>query len=272
MFLDSDDCLREDSLDIINKTLSVDAVDLVVFGNVNLKSGSGYVPSESISDHIFYEAEIKTKVLPFFLNLTTDNQYNILPCVTNKCYSKQILQNVLFDETFPTWEDGLFNIFVLRDTNSCVCISEKLYQINDGGYAESFHLASRYFPNLAEKWIYQYEVVCSLFGQIYDCKSQYAVSRYWRILDGILTNAVINEIPNKMGVFQSVALDKTVKEWSKTVRPISNFEMLKLFSIRTKNWHMLYGLYYMGYATSKCSVETFKIWLRKIAIKLRLLR
>lgn len=243
LFLDSDDYLQEDTLKILDHVISVNhAPDLVAFGN-RPETGAGWSPSEHLFGRIIEETELKEHLIPAFLNLRPLTDYDISPMVTDKCYRHSLLKDhgIAFDNHFYAWEDGLFNAFVLKQVRSLAVIPDQLYVISDGGYESSDHSACRFFPNMPQNWVRQFELVESIYAEDCDFSGEYGVRAYWNIYNDLLERSVAAHASGE--VFSFTVSSEVIQRWVRVLKPQRKRENLLFAIIKRKNARLLQFVY-----------------------------
>lgn len=243
LFLDADDFFQEDTLKVLNHVICANhAPDLISFGKKS-ETGGGWSPSEHLFGRIIEDAELKEQLIPAFLNLKPIADYDISPMVIDKCYSRSLLTDhqITFDETFKTWEDGLFNAFVLKHVRSLVVIPDQLCVKCDGGYESDDHLSSRFFSNMPKNWVRQFEFVESLYGKEYDFTCEYGVREYWNIFHDLLKRSTKSDASSE--VFSFAVSSEVVQRWIKVLRPKTITEKIVFTLIGQKKARLLQFVY-----------------------------
>lgn len=243
LFLDADDFFQEDTLKRLNSEICAkNAPDLVSFGQKS-ETGGGWSPSEHLFSRIIDDTELKENLIPAFLNLKPITDYNISPMVIDKCYKRSLLteHRIAFDEAYKTWEDGLFNAFVLKQIHSLVVIPDQLCVRSDGGYKSDDHLSSRFFSNMPENWIRQFELVEGIFGEEYDFSCDYGVREYWNIFHDLLIKSA--QTHTSRNVFSFAVSSDVVQRWMQVLQPKTIKERILFKLIRKKNARLLQFVY-----------------------------
>lgn len=124
LFLDSDDLLKENAVEILTRTLKSKIVDLICYNVDTLIQTKEKMDIPDISISEFFEIkDASAFLLSRFLN------QQILFSIWNKVYSKNILieNNIRFTKGMKIGEDYFFNINYLLHTRSVVGIHDRLY-------------------------------------------------------------------------------------------------------------------------------------------------
>lgn len=251
LFLDADDFLQKDALEILHNRLCANNDPALIFFDTTSEASDDHRPSEPPASRIIGSDELREDFIPAFLNLKPTAGDDISPMVIDKCYRRSVLVNhqIAFEEHYKTWEDGLFNASVLKHIPSLVIIPDGLCVKCDGGYQPDEHLSVRFFPNMPQNWVRQFEIVESLYGDTYDFDAEYALRKYWSIFHDLLKRSAQAHASGE--VFSFAVSSETVQRWVKALPPASAKEKLLFSLIRKKKPRLLQCCYGISALSSR---------------------
>lgn len=231
LFLDSDDGLRADALELLaQKILKYPDADLLVFGF------EGAELLKNKTDIYAGEIDIAEKYMPAQLCVgACYEEYFIEHYVWNKCYRSTFIKNnnIFFDENHYTWEDGLFCIDCLSVAKGMAIIPESLCMQNI--FAVEDHLSHRFFPNQIENYIKDAELYKTRFGHLYDFDAEYHCSHNIRILGDLFSKAIGKYERDSLKIISKVIETPLVQSWNVVFVPTTKHErLLKRFIAKRK--------------------------------------
>lgn len=156
LFVDSDDWLEVTCLETILE--KQDNYDIICFSYFrNFKNVS--LSRKFNLDGQFSAADLQRRIIgPLGNELTNIENLDALATVWGKLYKSDKLKGLSFPEvkTIGTWEDGLFNLYVLENCNNVLIIDQPLYHYRKDNL-QSFTSKSK--DNLYQKWLVKFELI-----------------------------------------------------------------------------------------------------------------
>ncbi len=148
IYIDSDDTLTENALEILNE--QVDGFDITVFGinrNFEDKNGKTY-KSESLSPNPCVTSSLKESG-QLLIEL---NKSGVFPFAWNKAYNRQFLLNANHPfETTKLIEDFLYNVELFQKTEKIKIIKNCLYNYRKPAHQTLANSYSPEFLNLTKR-------------------------------------------------------------------------------------------------------------------------
>ncbi|MDP9956820.1 glycosyltransferase EpsH [Epilithonimonas hungarica] len=198
MFVDSDDWLELNCLEIL--MASQKDFDVICFSyfrdfkNVTLAKKLYLNGPVSAS-------ELQRKIVgPINEELRYIENLDSLATVWGKLYKLDKVKGVNFPEinTIGTWEDGLFNLYVLENCENILIIDQPLYHYRKDNQGS---VTSVFKNNLYKKWLYKFELIDQLIKLKND---SYSMALKNRIAISILGLSLVETGSNK-GVMNKMA-------------------------------------------------------------------
>lgn len=168
LFLDSDDTLESNAINVFSK---YNNVDIVISSNKINTNGI----IEILNQHDEKVILDKDKLLKSVL--INDYEYRFVDTPWNKLYRKDFLleNNLLFDEELRYGEDGLFNYYAYLNAKKILLIDDftYVYRVNEDSLCSSFHhdfadntlkLLTKYI-DLYENGLLEYDVLCNFVSR-----------------------------------------------------------------------------------------------------------
>ena len=157
MFVDGDDWL--DKLAISTLFEDYKGEDLIVYSYIReFKSGS--LPKDLYLDGIYPAEFIQRRLLgPLNEEKARVDSLDSLAPVWGKMYKKSILpQHLNFKDLreIGTWEDGFFNIEILKNCNKVLVVNKPLYHYRKSNITS---FTSIYKENLQQKWLVKFQLL-----------------------------------------------------------------------------------------------------------------
>lgn len=156
LFVDSDDWLEVTCLEtILEKQDNYDIICFSYFRNFKNVSLSRKFNLEGQ----FSAADLQRRIIgPLGNELAHIENLDALATVWGKLYKSDKLKGLSFPEvkTIGTWEDGLFNLYVLEKCNNVLIIDQPLYHYRKDNL-QSFTSKSK--DNLYLKWKHKFELI-----------------------------------------------------------------------------------------------------------------
>lgn len=153
LFVDSDDCIKENTIKVIDSLIDNSKNDLIIFGYECEKYKNGIAKISKIT-HKNRECKIDEFKKDFCKYM--DGWY--LSLITNKIYRRNIIikNNILFDETLKNSEDLLFNFSYIKFCEKISIVSNILYKYIKHN---SESISSIYHNNLVEMQQYAFQKI-----------------------------------------------------------------------------------------------------------------
>lgn len=246
-FIDDDDELSEDYLQVLYNTAKKNKVEVVLGSYIEIFNHEK-VPKMFKENITYNNLEIRTKLIPQTI-FPINNEKEVWLPVWRSLILKDVISNgnIKFDEKISQAEDFLFMLEILFKTKKISLISEKpIYFYN----RRSTSSMNRYIIDDLSKQIYFHKVLVSvlqenkLFG---DVKYRYLSNRL-RMYSTVLSNAA--RAPKKKQILDEMReTQKTLKNdtYLKNIsfKNLDNPTAIKFLMILLKHnhIHMLYTIY-----------------------------
>ncbi|MBE7064628.1 MAG: glycosyltransferase [Ruminococcaceae bacterium] len=242
LFLDSDDGLEMNALEVLNERITeYHDVDMFVFGIV----GSEILRSQPAK--YVSKDEIREKYLPAQLYIGAEyEKYFTEPYVWNKCYSGIFMKDndISFDENHFTWEDGLFTINCLDAANGIVVMQHKLIARNI--VTTSHNLSYKFFDNQIENYINDAISYKERFGKEYNFEAAYHCAFNMRVIMTLISKAVAQKGQASMQIIDGIVNNPVVRFWNDKFVPDFGYEKKLKKYINERNSKKIYKMYYIG--------------------------
>lgn len=149
LFVDADDEIKSNTLEQLVKRMS--ETDLLIFGYENHFDREGE-KNNLILPHKEAQYSLES-FLPEFGRLFKDN---LIHYVWNKCYTKEVIEDIRFDEGIKVGEDLLFNLEIMAKART-VSVSKEVLYIHNWYNSES--ITTKYHEQLFDYRKLQFEKV-----------------------------------------------------------------------------------------------------------------
>lgn len=140
LFVDSDDWVSEDYLDMIDTTMISDC-DVVVFGYTNLNDSTGVKHIYDLKNATYKGLKIGEGIAEL------DRMGYLFNLVWNKVYRKNLLGKLRFEKGLTYCEDIVFNSELFKKVHSVSFSDMKYYYYRS---SDSSLTNNRYYPNYGE--------------------------------------------------------------------------------------------------------------------------
>lgn len=142
-FLDSDDYLDQECIEILHKMLVKNNVDMCKSGFRRITNSGNIVLNREYEDEVFWGEEARTRLLPRMIGSSPAQHDSIEMCVCGAIYNTKIIKkyNIEFlSERELISEDLVFNIDFMQYANGVCTISDVgyNYRINDNSLTTSY--------------------------------------------------------------------------------------------------------------------------------------
>lgn len=130
-FVDSDDYLFDNALDILVSSIKKSNADMVIFNyRVEYANGKGEIFKHVFNNKYMNNKEVIYGIIPYFYK----NSAIGLASLWNKVYKKEILdkKKILFDENLYRGEDWWFNLHFFENASVILTIDDCLYNYWQG--------------------------------------------------------------------------------------------------------------------------------------------
>lgn len=123
LFVDSDDYIETNMIEILINFQKEKTVDIIMFGFYIDSVGTGKIVASNFSNNTYYGEKEIHSVLPSLI------KKELINSPWNKLYSRNIIRNnnIKFDETINIGEDLLFNYHVFNNITSLRIVDNNLY-------------------------------------------------------------------------------------------------------------------------------------------------
>lgn len=237
LFVDSDDWLEKDALEIILREAS--NYDIILFSyfrdfkNVTLAKRLNL-------DGEFLASELQRKIVgPVGEEIKLIENLDSLVTVWAKLYKSEKIKNITFPEVseIGTWEDGLFNLQVLENCNKVLIIDQPFYHYRKDNL-QSFTSKSK--ENLYQKWLVKFEMINRL---IKSKESTFHMALQNRIAISILGLA-LTELGSNRSSWNQIQNLKTILSEPTYKKALQGFNLDYL----PLQWKLFYNLAKKQYA------------------------
>lgn len=218
LFLDSDDFFQPNTLEVLHAKIDADPqLDLICFGF------GKWTPVQDGKDRLVGQEEVRSILLPTFLNIYPQNGNFVEVYVWNKCYKANFLREngIMFNENKRTWEDGSFIIDCLACAQNALMIPDILHAF---GRCEEERLSSAVFENQVQNYILDQKNYKARFEAEFDFQSKnYCRSRFNAIC--LLFDRMSNAFPKRAVEIIKLAIhEPIVVSWAACVVPQNSAE------------------------------------------------
>ena len=193
LFLDSDDTLVNNTLEVLERVISLNTPDIVMFSFSKIIKGQDY--PIILPEHIegMYSHE---NLVDMLLN---EISLSVLCCIGSKLYRTSFLRekNIWFDRKYKYNEDAGFILESLLEAKNIYVLPNAFYKYL---IRESDSTMSSYKPDMFSSTVKAREIIKLLFdkNQAWDNDHEY---RYYHELLALINGCLINEI--KFGTRES---------------------------------------------------------------------
>lgn len=166
-FIDADDYIEVDYINILVKKITMYDADIVFSNSINFDvNGNESIPVKIKKDYFFNSENIMIELL---------SEERISCSCWGKLYKKELISNIKFDEALKIGEDFKFLTEVLKKSNKNILISECKYHYylrNNSAIRSGFN----------DNWISEINFCKSLIEKYDNQKTiNYAIRRYIRV-------------------------------------------------------------------------------------------
>lgn len=244
MFVDSDDWLELDCLEIL--MASQKGFDIICFSyfrdfkNITLEK-------KLYLNGAFSASDLQRRVVgPINEEVRYIENLDSLATVWGKLYRSDKVKGVNFPEinTIGTWEDGLFNLYVLENCKSIFIIDQPLYHYRKDNQSS---VTSIFKSDLYKKWLYKFELIDQLIKLKDDSfsvalKNRIAISILGLSFVEIRSNKrIISKLDNLRMILNHPVYDVALKDFKLKELPIH----WKIFYAFAKN-KSAFGVYLLS--------------------------
>lgn len=231
LFLDCDDALKENALEILFKEISRNPKsDIICFGTKY--KASIWRPTDSNKPVYADRADIVDKYLPALLNVKKNKNYYLTVYVWNKCYRTSFLKDngISFDEKRRNYEDGLFTVICLKNADSLTLINTVLYE-GDSGRSDK-HISSDFSKDRIELYLKDEQLYYDLFSSVYDFKNEYYLRSNFNNLQDFFARAYTTFGEKAKSIIVSALEHKIIEKWVTNIQPETPIErrFVKLYA------------------------------------------
>lgn len=214
LFLDSDDYLERNTVELIRNRIRQYDPDLIVFGMNYVTEGKQFPSSPTLSsDHVYDRVFIEDRIIPRMINILDDQEAFIYDYACGKVFKRSIieLQGIRFLESRRTWEDRPFVVHYLKYSQNLFVMEECLYNyVNVPG-----SLSTRFDPQMFDIILENYELYHSWFRGEYDFQTQFS-NDYWSgSIDRMISRSLKQSEDTGQATIKikSVIQDQRVRKW-----------------------------------------------------------
>lgn len=243
VFVDSDDWIDIDMIEVLYKSIDTNDCDLVMctyvreFGD-HSKEKVFNLPEENL----YVDDEVKDKLLrkligPLGKELANPEYLDALGTVWSKMYKTSILidKDLRFVDLneIGSGEDTLFNIFVFNEVSKVILLNKPMYHYWRGN---SNSITSRYIPNFVEKRRNYFNYMKDFIKEN-ELGNEYEIALNNRICTSVLGMGLLEcSKSNNVSFFNKIKNIKGILQEDYIESAYRNFE-LKNFSI---HWRVFY--------------------------------
>lgn len=213
-FIDSDDCIDENMLEIMLEYQKKDNADLVQCNLINFTDDKCFFPYKNVKTHLYNsdDEELKRSIISInYSNINCNGKYGPIRCIGGKLYRTSIIKNnnIKFDEKIYILEDGIFNFEFYEKATTVMILSDALYKYRqipssttyryNKDQLEQNKLISNYFKdkNIDEKYtlvnyLNCFELLSTYLNREYKYKKM-SMSNYKKTLKEILKQELYKE-------------------------------------------------------------------------------
>lgn len=180
-FLDSDDYLDQECIEILYKMLVKNNVDMCKGGFRKITNSGNIILNREYNDEIFEGEEAKTKLLPRMIGSSPAQHDSIEMCVCGALYNTKVIRK--YNIEFPSErelisEDLVFNIDYMQFANGACTISDVgyNYRVNNNSLTTSYR--SDRFESSKHFYL---EMKCKLESLNYDDMTFFRLDRMFFI-------------------------------------------------------------------------------------------
>lgn len=244
IFVDADDWLDKEVIEVAYETLIKENADVVMWSYISEHRDSHIAKHIFSGDKVFQGDDVSTLLHRRFFGLIGDELRHpeladSLCPVWGKLYRSELINNIEFVDLkeIGTYEDGLFNIEVFERVKKAVYLDHPFYHYRrDNIYAQT----AKYRPSLFEQWQHLYTLMLTII-KTNGLSDIYVNALYNRVALGVLGLGMDIEATDNTSQWKSERL-KTVlsNQWYNTA--LQRLE-LKYFPV---HWRAFYFLAKIG--------------------------
>ena len=244
MFVDSDDFLDKNTIEIMVSKMNKHSLDLIYCNLEYFDESRKYYPYKINKDLMLENNfdDIKKSIISLnYLQKHSITNYGPIRCIGGKLYSSKIIKenNLKFNEDIFLLEDGLFNLNYLDYAKKVMYLNKPLYKYRQLTSSTSY----KYNENQLNQYDLIYEELqkhlkdnsyyLSYYLNAFELISTYFF-RYYKYND--ISRKDFNKIANSI-LQKQIYLNaiKNTKYFDLTLK-----DKIKLFCYKTKNYNLLY--------------------------------
>lgn len=244
VFLDSDNSLKAEMLLRLSAWIEDRSdADIICFG-FDTKS-KAWQPCES-ADRVIDASEILKNYLPEHINIRPQKDCFLLNYIWNKCFRRSFLveNDICFDESRRTWEDGVLVVNALASASSVLLISDVLY--NASCDIEVDHLSSKMFENQIQHYIADETDFKNRFEHLYDFSSAHYCRSNFNVVSMLFSKAVHTFGTGAKGMIEQALNEEILQYWAAHITPADVFERNLQAYIQRRAAEQIFVLYRPG--------------------------
>lgn len=242
LFLDSDDRISQEALEILNSCLNENPnIDIVCYGTESI--AEKWTKEFGKNGKRIEVEEIRRAYLPTHISIYPRDKCFLLNYIWNKCYRSGFLRKneLLFDEQRRTWEDGIFVVNCLDKAKSIQVIPNILHFGCDDPNVE--HLSSKVYKEQLRIYIQDETEFKRRFEDEYDFLNEYYCHSNFRVLNRLFASYVAVFKTAAKEMIEEALQEQIVAFWCEHVRPENDFEMRILNAMKCRNAGNIYAMY-----------------------------
>lgn len=241
VFLDSDNTLKENALEVLEKNISnTELVDIMCYG-FDSSSTRTWVPEFVDEKALIRQETIRSQYLPTHMNLNSQEHYFLKNYIWNKAYRRVFLldNNLFFDESRRIWEDGLFVVNCLDKCCSILLIAESIYNAYCDQAVE--HLSSNWFEFQLMQYIKDEQGFKDRFSTEFGFDTAHYIRSNFNILKLMLERTVNNFGEKSIPIIAEAIKHPLVMFWISNIPSLNNDDECLIKYIRSGNPKKVYG-------------------------------
>lgn len=240
-FLDSDDYIALDMLEILNEQLNkTNSPDMLVFG-LYWSGKYPWIPLNDSMECMVNIDYINKKILPQMCNLELKKEYDILPFVCNKVYKREIIKKycINFDESKRTWEDKEFLLTYINRCQNILFVKTPFYYYVD---VRQERLSSTYQRQTLNNMLDSVSRYQGMFNDRLEFNTDYVNRYYFDVAFDLIFIMIKNEGERVVETICDALKSRLMIEWAKNIKAQTKIENQVLTCIKNQNFENIYFL------------------------------
>lgn len=246
VFLDSDNSLSKNALEKLNEVMD-DTYDFIVYG-FNTSSSIQWIPTEKDGELIIERQAIREVYLPTHFNIYAQNKHFLKNFVWNKAYRTSFLKKneIVFDESRRTWEDGIFVINCLDKASKIAILPEAIYNAycDQGGVD---HLSSQLYLDQVLQYINDEREYKSRFGDEMNFSTDHYIRSNFNIINSMFERMVQTFGDDVLPIIDRAIKIDIVRYWADKYNPEHEKEKRLKEYILQGSASKIYGIYHLPF-------------------------